>query len=131
MRARRLGGLAVVILLILFSGAYLYFDYMAEIFGECRIVRLTTIPSPDGSKSVVTYRKECGATVPFSSHASIAPAGALFSPEGAPPFFSVRGNQDILAAWNGEQIVRIGLIPGATKAYKRDESVGNIRIEYE
>jgi hypothetical protein len=61
MQALRLIGLAVLILIILFSGAFLDVDYIFGIFGQCRIARLNTFPSPDGSKSVVTYRRECGA----------------------------------------------------------------------
>jgi len=131
MQARRLVGLAVVILLILFSGAFLYFDYIFGKFGECRIIRLASVPSPDGSQSVVTYRRECGATVPFSTHASIAPTGASFSPESGPPFFSVRGNQDIQVEWIGQQTVRIGVIPGASTVYKRDQKLGGIEIKYD
>jgi hypothetical protein len=128
---RRLIGVAVVLLLGVLFSALLYTDYVVGKFGECDIVRLTDVPSPDGSKSVVTYRKECGATVPDSTHASIVSSGAPFSPESAAPFFSVRGLQDIQAAWIGEQTVRVGLIPGANTFYKRNQYVGNIRIEYE
>ena len=124
-------GLTVVVLLALLTSAYLYLDYIFDRFGECRIVRLTNVPSPDGSKSIVTYRKQCGATVPYSTHASIASARSSSSPENEPPFLSIRGAQDILAKWRGEQTVRIGLIPGGDTIYKRDQSVGDVRIEYE
>jgi hypothetical protein len=131
MRTRRLVGAAIVLLLGSFLSAFLYLDYVFDKFGECRSVRLTVVPSPDGSKSVVIYRNECGATVPYSTHASIASSGASFSPEDATPFFSVRGVQDMLVTWRGGKVVRIGLVPGAGKIYKRDQSVGDIRIEYE
>jgi hypothetical protein len=128
---RRMVGLAVVVLLALLTSAYLYLDYIFDRFGECRIVRLTNVPSPDGSKLVLTYRKECGATVPYSTHAGITSAQSFSSPEIEPPFLSIRGTQDIFATWSGEQTVRIGLIPGAGTVYKRNQSAGVIRIEYE
>ena len=131
MRTPRLIGAAVVLLLGLLSGAFLYVNRVVGKFGECKIVLLTAVPSPDGSKSVVTYRKECGATVPYSTQASIVASGASFSPETAAPFFSVRGMQDIQATWIGEQAVRVGLIPGTNTVSKRDRSVGGVRIEYE
>jgi len=131
MQKQRLVGVIIVALFVLIGGVFLYLDSAFSKFGECRILRLTSIPSPDGSKSVITFRKECGTTVPDSTHASIASTSASFSPAETPPFVSVRGDQDILAVWSGEQAVRIGLIPGSDKFYKRERSVGNIRIEYE
>lgn len=131
MRKRRLIGLIIVASFVLLGGAFLYLDSVFSKFGECRTLRLASIPSPDGNKSVITFRKECGATVPDSTHASIASTGASFSPAETPPFFSVRGNQNVVAAWNGEHAVRLGLIPGGDTFYKRERSVGVIKIEYE
>lgn len=131
MRKRRPVWVIIVALFLLVGGTFLYLDYAASKFGECHILRLTSIPSPDGSKSVITFRKECGATVPDSTHASIASNGASFSPAETSPFFSVRGDQNVVAAWNGEHAVRIGLIPGGDTFYKRERSVGDIKIEYE
>jgi hypothetical protein len=131
MRTRRAVGIVIVAPFALIDSAFLYLDYAISKFGGCRIVRLASIHSPDGSKSVITFRKECGATVPDSTHASIASTAASFSPEQAPPFFSVRDGQDILVAWSGERAVRIGLIPGSDTFYKREQSVGDIKIEYE
>lgn len=131
MRKRLSVGVFIVALFGLIGGAFLYLDSAFSKFGECRILHLTSTPSPDGSKSVITFRKECGATVPDSTHASIASTGASLSPAAPPPFFSVRGNQNVVAAWSGEHAVRIGLIPGGDTFYKRERSVGDIKIEYE
>ena len=131
MRTRRLVAAAVVLLLGSFLSGFLYLDYIFDKFGECRVLRLTAVSSPDGSKSVVTYRKECGATVAYSTHAALVAAGLSSLTETAPPFLSVRGIQDIQATWIGQQTVRVGLIPGTNTFYKRDQSVGDIRIEYE
>ena len=131
MRTRRPVGVAVTAMLVLLSGVVLYVSYLGSLFGGCGIVRLKEAPSPDGSRLVVTYRKECGATVPYSTHAALVAAGLSSLTETAPPFLSVRGIQDIQATWIGQQTVRVGLIPGTNTFYKRDQSVGDIRIEYE
>ena len=131
MRMRRAVGIVSVALFVLAAGAFLYLYYAVGKFGECRIVRLTSIPSPDGSKSVITFRKECGATVPDSTHASVASTGTPFAPDKSPTFFSVRGSQNVIAIWSGEHAVRIGLIPGGDTFYKREQSVGDIKVEYE
>ena len=130
-KQRRSIGAIVVTLIVLIGGPLLYLDFAIGRFGECRILRLTSIPSPDGSKSVITFRKECGATVPDSTHASIASTDASFSPAETLPFFSVRGDQNVVATWSGEHAVRIGLIPGGDTFYKRALNVGDIKIEYE
>jgi hypothetical protein len=44
---------------IVVAGGALYAWYALNIFGACRYVVLTSIPSPDGKKSVVIFRKEC------------------------------------------------------------------------
>ena len=131
MRTRSAGGLAVAAGLVLFSVVLLSLIYIASVFGGCEIVRLKEFPSPDGSKSVVVFRKECGATVPYNTQASIASKGVPFSPERAPPFLIVRDIQDVHATWSGEKIVGVRLTPGASTVYKRDQNAGDVRIEYE
>jgi len=100
-------------------------------FGECRIVRQSSTPSPDGSKSVVTVWKECGANVPDSTQASILASGSPYSPGATSAFLSAQGHLDVVVAWNGEQAIKIGLIPGPDRFFKRDQSADGIKIEYE
>jgi hypothetical protein len=128
-------GLAIgVVICALLVTAVLGFDYVDRFmggFGACRIVILSSMPSPNGSKSVVTFKEECGATVPNNTQASIASTGNAFSPEEAPPFLSVRGDHDISATWTSENLVRIGLIPREPQVYRRESRVGDVRIDYE
>jgi hypothetical protein len=121
-------GLASLVLVL--TCGYLYIDYVFGRFAECRIVQVASTPSPSGEKSVIVFRKECNATVPNSTHASIAPSGTDFSPERSSPFFGVPGNQDILATWSGDRVVKIGVVPGSSRTLEREQSVGDIRIEY-
>ncbi|TYL78863.1 hypothetical protein [Bradyrhizobium cytisi] len=100
-------------------------------FGACRVVRQRSFASPSGSKLVVVVWKECGATVPDSTQASIVARGRTFSPENTPTFLSVREHQDVLVAWSSEQAVRIGFIPGTVQIYKRERSAGGVTINYD
>lgn len=129
MRARRLAGIGVAVLIVLVFGTVLSIDKVMYEFAGCRVVRLTSVASPDGSKSVVTFRKECGATVADSTHASIVAARS--SLEDAPPFLSASGDLDILATWSGEHLVRMGIIPGTDRFYKRELRAGDVSIAYE
>jgi len=131
MRIGRAVAVVMAALVVLIAGGFIYFDHEISKFGECRIVRLRSIPSPHGNRSVVIFRKECGATVSDSTHASIVSAEISFWPEKTPPFLSVEGDQDILATWGGERAIKIGLIPGTNGIYKRELSVGDVRIEYD
>jgi hypothetical protein len=106
-------------------------DNIMSGFGACRVVRQKAFASPSGSQLVVVVWKECGATVPDSTQASIVTRGRTFSPESTPTFLSVRGHQDVLVAWSSEQAVRIGLIPGTVQIYKRDQRAGDVTINYE
>ncbi|MCK1392748.1 hypothetical protein [Bradyrhizobium sp. 1] len=106
-------------------------DNVMSRLGACRVVRQKAFASPSGSKLVVVVWKECGATVPDSTQASIVARGRTFSPESTPTFLSVRGHLDVLVAWNSEQAVRIGRIPGADQIYKRDQRAGDVAINYE
>lgn len=59
-------------------GGALYIEYVTSIFGKCKTVVRDSIPSPDRRKPIVIFEKECGATVPFNTQASIASAGGSF-----------------------------------------------------
>lgn len=115
---------------VVLAGGALYVWYALSVFSACRHVVLTSIPSPDGKKSVVIFRKECGATVSDTSHASIASTGAPFSADRNPAFLSLAGAPEILAWWRGNTVVEIALIPGGAREIRREPSVGDIRIEY-
>jgi hypothetical protein len=108
-----------------------YIAHLASQFGECRNVLLTSTPSPDRNKSVVSFRRECGVTVAYSTHASIAPIGGAFSPETTTAFFSIEGVHDIVAIWRSDEVLKIGVIPGANWVFRSEQSAGNVRIEYE
>jgi hypothetical protein len=106
-------------------------DNVMSGLGACRVVRQKAFASPSGSKLVVVVWKQCGATVPDSTQASIVARGRTFSPESTPTFLSVRGHQDVFVAWSSEQAVRIGLIPGTVQIYKRDQRAGDVAISYD
>jgi hypothetical protein len=111
------------------AGGALYVWYVTSIFGECKTVVRNSIPSPDGSKSIVIFGKECGATVGFNTQASIAPAGGSFSPDKNPAFFVVSGEHVVLARWLGDSAVEIALQEGG-KVFRNEQRVGDIKVVY-
>jgi hypothetical protein len=71
------------------GGGVLSVAYTVSSFGACSNAVLQTIPSPDGSRVIVIFRKQCNATVPYSTQVSLAPASVASPVEKVPPFFIV------------------------------------------
>lgn len=120
----------VAVMCTVIAGGALHFWYAASIFGDCKTVVRSSIPSPNGDKAIVIFRKNCGAKVPYNTQASIAPTAGTFSPERTPAFFAVSGEHVVMSRWLGESGVEIALIPGGGQVFKREQSVGNITVVY-
>jgi hypothetical protein len=120
----------VIAILAVIGGGMLSVYYAVDRFGACTNAVLNTIASPDGSKVVVIFRKECNATVPYSVQASLAPANLPSPAEKVPPFFVVRGTPVVTAEWRGNRSVSLAVIPAGGKVFRSQESVGEIKIEY-
>jgi hypothetical protein len=67
------------------------------LFGSCKTEVLSTIPSPDGSRSVVIFSKQCAATVRYSTQASVAPSGLTSPADKIPAFFIISGTPAVRA----------------------------------
>ena len=120
----------IIILVAVIAGGALSVAYTGSLFGDCKTVVLDTVPSPDGSRSIVVFRKQCAATVPYSTQASVAPTGVAFSAERIPAFFIVAGTPDVRANWRSNNAVEIAVIPGGGKVFRNQQSVGDIEVLY-
>jgi hypothetical protein len=98
--------------------AVLNIAYFMDGFGACKTVVRSSIPSPDGTKSIVIFGKECGATVGFNTQASIAPTDSPFSTEKSPAFFAISGEHVVIAKWLGDSTVEISSIPKGERVFK-------------
>ena len=124
-----LGGVLGAVSLVI-AGLLTYIWFAMEAFGACRDAVLSSVPAPDGKRSVVIFHRGCNATVADSSHASIVPTGESFSAWSHPPFLSLARTSDILASWRGNNVVEIALLPGGIREVKREPRVGDVQIEY-
>jgi hypothetical protein len=120
----------IIILVAVIAGGALSVAYTGSLFGNCKTVVLDTTPSPDGSRSVVVFRKQCAAAVPYSTQASIAPAGAAFSAEKIPAFFIVAGTPAVSAKWRANNKIEMAVTPGGGKVFRSQQSVGDIKVAY-
>jgi hypothetical protein len=120
----------IIMLVAVIAGGALSVAYTDSLFGACKTDILDTIPSPDGSRSVVVFRKQCAAAVPYSTQASVAPAGAAFSAERIPAFFIVAGTPAISADWRGNNKIEMAVTPAGGKVFRNQQSVGDIEVAY-
>jgi hypothetical protein len=131
LKRRHVGRDVAAFLIALIVGGVLYLGYPSiSIFGECTTVIRGSTPSPDRSKVVVVFRRDCGATVPFNTQASIAPAGDEFSSDKSPAFFTVSGTPEVMVTWLEEATVEIAVIPGADRIFKSEQSVAGVKVLY-
>jgi hypothetical protein len=120
----------VVTVCALVAVAALNVAYLVDGFGACETAIRRSIPSPDGTKSIVIFGKECGATVGFNTQVSIAPSGGSFSQEKNPAFFAISGEHSIMAKWLGDSTVEISSVPERERVLKSEQRIGDIRITY-
>ena len=120
----------IIVLVAVIAGGALSVAYTGNLFGACKTVVLETIPSPNGNRSVVVFRKQCAAAVPGSTQASIAPSDIAFSAKKIPAFI-VAGTPAVTANWRGNNAVEISAVPNGGKVFRSQQSVGEIEIAYE
>lgn len=103
--------------------------YRAIAANACGIDVQRVVPAPNGRVALVTFEVSCGATTPFSTQATILPAGARFSRDDFPAFFVVHGRHDLASRWIGDGQVEI-IMPRNHRVYRRDASAGGIAVLY-
>jgi hypothetical protein len=111
-------------------GGVLSVVYTVSLFGTCSSTVLSAIPSPDGRKSIVLFMKTCNAAVPYSTQASIAPAGLASPEDKIPAFFIISGTPAITAHWLGNNAVEMSVAAPGEKTFRKQQSVGDIQIAY-
>lgn len=109
-------------------GLYVVSSFMDD-FGACKLTILSSIASPSGKKELVTFSRECNATVPFNTQMSITSNARSFTPEQSPPFFVALQGLSIMAGWVSEDRVEVR-VPVEAAVRRRETSVGNVRIDY-
>jgi hypothetical protein len=100
------------------------------LFGGCKTSVLSTVPSPDGSRSIVIFRKQCAAAVPYSTQASIAPSGVAAPADRIPAFFIISGTPEVAAGWHGNDAIEIAVAAATEKIFRKQDRVGDIGISY-
>ncbi|MGF7177766.1 hypothetical protein [Azospirillum doebereinerae] len=131
MRDLNISKIRHILFFIIFILAVL--GYMAltdeSILDPCDATVLSSSTAPDGRTSVIVFERECGATTPFNTQASLVPVGKAFSLQKNPPFLILSGKHTLGITWATPSAVEIG-IPNEVKSFKKDQSVGDFTIVY-
>ena len=116
--------------LVVVTGIVAYAILLEQgVLDGCRVAVHSSISAPDGRTSAVVFEMECGATVPFNTQVSLAPAGKPFSPKKNPAFLVLSGQHELVVRWGGEKVIEID-IPQEARVFRSERSVGDITIEY-
>ncbi|WKA31061.1 hypothetical protein [Bradyrhizobium roseum] len=121
-------GIFAPILAALAVVTYAISSFMEE-FGRCETNVIGSIPSPNNKMELVTFSRECNATVGFNTLVSVSYGTLPFSPDRNPSFLSVSQRRSILLRWVSDGLVEVVLPPDVT-IYRRDTEVGDVRIDY-
>ncbi|MBC7771398.1 MAG: hypothetical protein H7210_02770 [Pyrinomonadaceae bacterium] len=94
-----------------------------------------TIAQPTGSKSIVIFERDCGATTDFVIHLSVIESGTALSDGMVGNTFiadSNKGqvNMNVEAEWTSPLSVVIRY-PAGARVHSRNSSVGHVRVAYE
>jgi hypothetical protein len=112
--------------------------WVAE-FNTCGNEIMSELTSPDGAKKLVVFKRDCGATTPFSTQASIIPANARLPNEsgnlfisdtdrGAAPSGPTSG-PGLQVIWENSRSVVLSYHP-KTRVFKAQDEVSGVRVRY-
>jgi hypothetical protein len=128
-RARKILISVLAITLAAFAvGTYVIWSFMEGV-GRCELNIISSTPSPSNKMELVTFSRECNATVGFNTQVSIRSKTHPFSPERNPPFLSVSQRPNIVLRWVSDGLVEV-VLPSQAMVYRRDTVVGSVRVEY-
>jgi len=110
----------------LIVGAALWF--FAGTLPSCSIVLAERLTAPDRRFDLVTFSRECGASVGPNTQAALIPVGDSV-PDDATSFVSVGADVDLDPRWDGFGNIELS-IPPDIDIYRNDDNVAGISVIY-
>lgn len=94
---------------------------------ECENNIIGEFASPDGSKRIVLFSRDCGATTGFNTQAMLLKSGETLPDEAGNVFIIDQGSATV--SWKDDSTVIVTFSGGPRKS-KTEAEVGGIRFEY-
>jgi hypothetical protein len=127
-----IGGSGIDMRFAIFAGALAMFVSSCASEASCENELRGRWPSPDAKATVVTFMRNCGATVGDNYQVSIV-SGAE-TPSGAGNALVVDQvpsySDNLTPIWNGSSSVTVP-IPTGSRVFMRNENVGGVRVIFE
>lgn len=129
----------VVCVALISISAFLFWLVVPDMSDLCGNEVISESPSPDGTKRLVVFQRDCGATTGFSTQASVLPAkvplpnekGNLFisdTDHGAAPS-GLGGGPSVTVTWESAQSVALTYHP-KVRVFKSESDAGGVQVRY-
>lgn len=107
----------------------LAFFFLAGCLGsECSNEPIAEVISPDGTKKIVLFSRNCGATTGFNTQGTILNRGDALPNESGSAFIIDSGSAKV--SWAGDSKIVVTL-EGSARALKKETSYRGVAIEYQ
>ena len=120
MNARTRSLVALTVIPVALVGGLLW--WLAGLVPECSNVLVNRLDSPDASKSMVVFTRDCGANG-LNTQAVIMPAGGTLEGD-ATGFLALEGQHMPEARWDAYGNLEVTLPEGAVVVQRQDEAAG-------
>jgi hypothetical protein len=124
LNARTRSLVAITVVPVALVGGLLW--WVAGLVPECSNTLVSQLDSPDASKSMVVFTRDCGANG-LNTQAVIMPTGGTLE-GGATGFVALDGRQELEARWDAYGNLEVTLPQGATIVQQQDEAAGTTII---
>jgi hypothetical protein len=95
---------------------------------ECANEPITEVTSPDGTKKIVLFSRNCGPTTGFNTQGTILDRGDVLPNESGSAFIIDSGSAN--ASWAGNSKIVVTL-EGSARAFKKETFDRGVTIEYQ
>ncbi|MES2467411.1 MAG: hypothetical protein V4675_08935 [Verrucomicrobiota bacterium] len=103
------------------------FSFAGCVGTECSNEPIAEVISPDGTKKIVLFSRNCGATTGFNTQGTILNRGDVLPNEPGSAFIIDSGSAK--ASWAGDSKIVV-ILEGSARAFKKEASFRGVAIEY-
>ena len=120
MNARTRSLIAITIAPVALVGVVLW--WVTGFVPECSNMAQSRLDSPDASRSMVVFARDCGASG-VNTQAVVIPAGGTLEGD-ATGFLALEGQHTIAARWDAYGNLEVTIPPDAVVVQRQDEAAG-------
>lgn len=136
---RLLAWFGVTCIALVIIGAFLFWLVTPDMSDMCRNEVISESPSPDGTKRLVVFQRDCGATTDFSTQVSVLPASAPLPNAKGNVFISdtdhgvapagPSGGPSVTVTWESARSVVLTHHP-KVRVFKSESDAGGVQVRY-